>query len=65
MWTDLFRSCDPNIQSGTKDLKDENFINYATGRSVGTDFNQTIIVPDTVQTSELVIQKVGSTSRQD
>lgn len=65
MWTDLFRSWDLNIQSGTKYLKAENFINYVTGRPAGTDFNQTIIEPNTVQTSESVIQKVSSTSRQD
>lgn len=47
-----------NIQSGTKDLKTENFINYVTGRSAGTDFNHTIIVQNTVQTSELEVQKV-------
>lgn len=57
MWTDLFRSWDLNIQSGTKYLKAENFINYVTGRSTGTDFNQTIIAQNNMQTSELVIQK--------
>lgn len=39
-------------------MKAANFINYVTGRSVGTDFDQNIIVLDTVQTSELVVQKV-------
>lgn len=46
-------------------MKAENFINYVTGRSVGTDFDQNIIVLDTVQTSELVVQKVDSLGRQD
>lgn len=63
--TDLFRSCDLNVQPETKDLKAENFTNYVTRRSVGTDFDQNIVVPDTVQTPELVIQKVDSLGRQD